>query len=365
MKNNPLESFGMKVFQSLGKPISEFGDNSRYLSPEEFKRLKKIERIAIFKCALAGALSTIIAAIAAVYAEKWFVDVPTAEQSTLYYWLLFGGVTAIAALFEIAYLYIVCIKAAHQIAAVCDVYLIENPESDANLGLSLVRAAMEIPHPSDADAHVSPHRYASKWKLIGIAILYKAKILLTNALAKVIVRKTIARGVARAWLEFIAVPITALWNGIVTYWIVREARVRALGHLTVEAVLPSLNLNDVAEGAQRAVAVSVSSTAKIHPSHSLMLNWLRLSSGTTYTEQLDSAERFEQYFKTLSEKQKQAVLEVFALAIVIDGKVSKQEAAQYEHFSSITKSRPPVQLKEMLHEFINGKEITQLKKVGM
>ena len=352
----------MRVFQSLGKPKSEFGDHSRFLSPAEIAHLKKIERVAIIKCALAGALSTIAAAIAAVYADKWFVEVPEENQSTLNYWLLFGGVTAIAAVIEIAYLYIVCIKAAHQIAAICDVHLIEDPESDANLGLSLVRAAMEIPHPTDADAHVSPHRYASKWKLIGIAILYKAKILLTNALAKVIVRKTIARGVARAWLEFIAVPVTAIWNGIVTYWIVRESRIRALGHLTIDAVLPTLHTKGIAEGAQRAVAVSVSASARIHSSHSLMLDWLRRNADTTYTEQLDSVESFQTYFQSIDTEKKKAVLEIFALAIIIDGKISKKEKAQFEQLLSST-DLPDMDLEEMLNEFINGKEITALKKV--
>ena len=356
-KAGPLEKVGHFVLRKMGPTCPDGGgtlEDQRVLTPEEQQELRAIVRWTVFRAGLVGALSAVAAAVAALYAEKYFSD------DVVRYWLVFGGVSLLGAVIEVGFLYYDALRAVHRISRVSDVELFPEGEERSRMAGIMVRAAMELPNPPDRDPYVNPLRYASKWKILLGALVYKGKILVTNALAKVLIRKVLLRGAARAWLEFIAVPITAAWNAVICFWVLREARIRAMGPSAVAECLPEW-LKDanpmVSEVAQRAVGVCVSASRDLHPNHLRMLEWLRVHHDVHVTEDTEDEDRFMQAVVTLEGVERQCVLDVLAMAIVIDGRMSRRER---EILGKITGVDQGPMLKQMLHQFRSGHGIFSL-----
>ena len=356
-KAGPLEKVGHALLRRMGQTcpdgLSSLEDQ-RILTDDEQLQLKKIARFTVMRAALAGALSAVVAAVAALYAEKYFAD------DTVNYWLLFGGVSLLAAVVEVGFLYYDSLRAVHRISQACDVELFPEGEESSMMAGIMVRAAMELPNPPDKDPYINPLRDASKWRLMLGVIIYKGKIMVSNALAKVLVRKIFIRGAARAWLEFVAVPVTAGWNALVCFWVLREARVRAMGPSTVWQNLPEW-LDDInpelAEVAQRAVGVCVSASRDLHPNHLLMLTWMRENSGLRVTDEPESVELFLQKLEDLNPEDKKRGVDVLAMATIIDGRASKHEL---KILSQVTGVEMKPVMKSMLHTFRSGQGIEGL-----
>lgn len=323
-KAGPLEKVGHAILRRMGKtcPHGVSLDEQRVLTEDEQTKLKNIARWTVFRAGMAGALSAIVAALAAMYAESHFAD------SKINYWLVFGGVSGLSAAFEVGFLYYDALRAVHRISSVCDVELFPEDEERSRMAGVMVRAAMELPNPPDRDPYVNPFRQASKLRVLTGVMFYKGKILVTNALAKVLVRKIFIRGAARAWLEFVAVPVTAAWNAVVCYWVLRQARIRAIGPSALQQVLPGL-LDQVdgkvAEAAQRAVGCCVLASRDLHPNHVRMLEMMREQSGIEVSKMADDHEEFLRNLSDINEHDRAVVLDLYVLAIVVDGKISKGE----------------------------------------
>jgi len=302
-KVGPLEKVGHAVLRRMGKTCPDGGstlEDQRVLTDDEQLELKNIARFTVMRAALAGALSAVVAAVAAMYAEKYFSD------DSLNYWLLFGGASLIAAAVEVGYLYYDSLRAVHRISQACDVELFPEGEERSAMAGIMVRAAMELPNPPDKDPYVNPLREASKWRLLLGSLVYKGKVMVSNALAKVLPK----------WLS--------------------DAD------------------ENLAEVAQRAVGVCVSASRDLHPNHLHMLTWMRKNSGVEVMDQTESVELFLQKLQALDEENKERVLDVLAMATIIDGRASRHEI---KILSQVTggESRPAI--KAMLHQFRSGQGI--------
>jgi hypothetical protein len=175
------------------------------------------------------------------------------------------------------------------------------------------------------------------------------------------VRKIFLRGAARAWLEFVAVPVTAAWNAVICFWVLREARVRAIGPSAVVECLPEWLADaspQLAEAAQRAVGVCVTASRDLHPNHLVMLEWMRENTGVKVTEMADDDGLFRELFARLEETEKSRVCDVLAMAIVIDGKTSGREK---KILSDLAGQDLGAQLKSLLHQFRRGQGIAALR----
>lgn len=324
-KAGPLERAGHAILRRMGPTCPGGGgtlEDQRVLTNEEQALLKSIVRWTVFRAGLAGGLSAVASACAAIYADRLYAD------DLVRYWLLFGGVALLAAVIEVGFLYWDALRGVHRIAHASDVELFPDGESRSRMAGIMVRAAMELPNPPDRDPYVNPFRQASRWRILLGALVYKGKILVTNALAKVLVRKIFLRGAARAWLEFVAVPVTAAWNAVICFWVLREARLRAMGPSAVFERLPEW-LGDasdaLAESAQRAVGVCVTASRDLHPNHLAMLEWMRRNTAHQVTEQADDDAMFFQSIAKLDDGEREKTIKVLAMAIVIDGRASKRE----------------------------------------
>jgi len=363
MKTSPLEKIGTKIFRSLGETSSSLGDSTHLLTADERQALRHTERRTITLAAIAGTLSAIAAGIAAVIAENLYLSGSTETHQTTKYWLLFGSVTAIAAIIEIAYLYYITLRATHKIAGICELKLYHKNTQTSSIAAVLVRAAMELPSPQDTVPHIDPFHGYPKWRLVIIGLIYKSKIMATNAIFKIAVRKIFLRGAARAWLEFLAVPVTAFWNGIVTYWILREARIRALGPSAIAQTLPQL-LTDPAthEAAQRAIACAICCSRNLHPNLADTLTLTREITNITISDAPENLEKFHQSLTPLTPPQKQTVLNILTLATIIDGRIAKKE----KQLLQTTAQRANIQSpdpKPILKTFLNSNQPINLLKL--
>src|SRR5262249_51234454 len=140
-------------------------------------------------------------------------------------WTVIGGATAAASIVEISYLYWDGLRTVHELAREAGLELFPEGERTA-VAQAMARAALELPNPTAAVFGVDPRREASKLGLFFASIVYKLKISVSNFVMKALVRRAFARAFVRAWLPLVSVPVTAAWNGIVAWLILREARVR-------------------------------------------------------------------------------------------------------------------------------------------
>lgn len=231
-----LERVGVRYFRarSTTKPAASSGDAVHMLNAEERRALWLVQAGAIFRSALAGAISGGVSAAAEVVAEPLLPPGASIfSMDGVRYWALLGGITLLAAVLEILFLYWDTLRSVHELARVAGLELFgkDRKSSDEALVGALARAALELPNPIDRTTGVNPHREVKKWRLVLASFAYKAKVGVTNFLVKMLVRRILGRVAVRSMLgalvPFVAVPVTALWNGLVTWKLLREARIRA------------------------------------------------------------------------------------------------------------------------------------------
>ncbi|MEJ7731603.1 MAG: hypothetical protein WKG00_20615 [Polyangiaceae bacterium] len=162
-------------------------------------------------------------------------------------------------------------------------------------------------------------------------MLYKAKVSLTNFLAKLVVRRILGRALVRAWLPLLAVPLTALWNVWVTWVVLREARVRAMGPSAARAMVrvvveahgplsPACRL-----AAARAVASAIVRTEDLHPNLFAVLHEVMEAIGEVPSERFDDPDAFLGSLPELEPADCVLTLRLLVVAAVIDGRFTSAE----------------------------------------
>ncbi|MGH7284795.1 MAG: LBF_2804 family protein, partial [Polyangiaceae bacterium] len=269
-----LERLGVRYFRRLSDAFGKIdaGDGVAYLNPNERKALRRVVRFGVTRAAIAGALSTVVSGTAELIARHHLH--PDSRHATWHtqvqLWTVIALATAGASVVEISFLYWDGLRTVHELAREAGLELFPEGERTA-VAQAMARAALELPNPTAAVFGVDPRREASKLGLFFASIVYKLKISVSNFLVKALVRRALSRAFVRAWLPLVAVPVTATWNGIVAWLILREARVRAMGPSAAIEMIGVLfeNAHDLSDlgraAALRAVASSIVRTRDMHP----------------------------------------------------------------------------------------------------
>jgi hypothetical protein len=340
-----LERVGVRYFRarSTTKRAVSSGDAVHVLNAEERAALRRIQAGAIFRSALAGALSGGVSAAAEVVAEPLLPPGASVfSMDGVRYWTFLGSITLLAAVLEILFLYWDTLRSVHELARVAGLELFgkDRQSSDEALVDALARAALELPNPIDGAERVNPHREVKKWRLVLASLAYKAKVSVTNFLVKLLVRRIMGRvgvrSVLGALVPFVAVPVTAAWNGLVTWKLMREARIRAMGPSAV-AELVDVAFSDVANlsaqgrlSAVRAVAAAIVRTQDLHPNLVRMLTLVSQRAGDTGNNELDDVGVFLATLKTLAPEELRLCLQLLALALAVDGKLTARESTLWK-----------------------------------
>jgi hypothetical protein len=361
---------GRAYFESRSSKVRAVasGDALHVLNDEERRALLKVEVGAIARAALAGALSGGACAAAEVFADVEFANDQVA------YWTLMGVVTVIASIAEIAYIYWETLRSVHELARVAGIELFgpDRKSSDEALIDALARAALELPNPVDTRNGVNPHREAKKWRLVLASLAYKAKVGVTNFLAKLLIRRVMSRVALRGLLPFVALPVTAMWNGIVMWMVLREARIRAMGPSAIEdlvkvifAEVPQLS-EQGRLSAVRAVASAIVRTQDLHPNLVRLLGSVAKRAGDTGKNELDDVGLFLSNLKTLTAEELKVSLQVLSVACVVDGRLSSREKKLWsDALEAAGRSVDYKYVESLLRAFVRGEGFAaELLRVG-
>ena len=307
-------------------------DPIHVLTPVERAGLRRVSRAAVLRAALAGVVNGTLTGLGDLYAAHLFGPLsnhPSISERARY-WAVFGTGAVVFAAVEILYLGWDGLRSVTQLSAIAGLEL--SKDDNKEVALALARAALELPNPPEAVLGVNPHREASKAQLLVASAVYKLKIAVTNFVFKQVIVHGLPSLATRLLLAFTAVPINGIWNGVVCWSVLREARIRVMGPSAaidmLQTVLdgeppPSLAL---ATAIHRAVSSAIVRTRELHPNHVAIVRAVRLRLGEPPQGlELDDSDRFLQQLPELEVAERRVVLRVLAVAAILDGRLVRPE----------------------------------------
>jgi hypothetical protein len=337
------------------------------LSAAEQGSLRAVERGTIVRATFAGALFGTIAGSGEIVARRVLGIEPEAGRA-LAFWAVVGAFAVVASGLEILYLYWAGLRSVHRLAQVARIELFPHGAREERVAVAsaLARAALELPNPRAQLFGIDPMREASKLRIVLGTLAYKAKIGITNFVAKAILRRILVRALLRAWLPMVAVPVVAAWNGIISWRVMREARIRAIGPSAARELVDAA-LGE-ATGAHenlparvqlavfRAVGSTVVQKRDMHPNVVALLHELVARLGDPPDERLDDADAFVASLPELAAEEQRIVLAVLVAAVVLDGRMNRAEARLLDRaHSACGKTADLGYVRGLAHAFVAGR----------
>src|SRR6187431_865166 len=360
-----LERLGGRYLEAQKFAPVRAEDPIHVLNPVERAGLLRVTRGAVLRAALAGAINALATGLGALFAARMLGPEPA--QATwlqhVSYWGLFGVLALIAAVLEIAYLYWDGLRAVRELSLVAGLQL----DSLENLDVryALARAAFELPNPPDLSFGVNPHREASRFTLATASLVYKLKISVTNFVFKALVERAIGRLATRSVLAFTAIPINAIWNALVCFFVLREARIRVMGPSAASEMLDVIFASEAAPSPalltalHRALGAAVVRTSELHPNHISLMRELRQRFGQPLAGvQVDDTRTFLQSLPLLTQAERRTALRVLTVAAILDGRLVKRERRLLLEAYEAAAITPALEHVELLRRaFVSGDPI--------
>ena len=297
-----------------------------------------------------GVLLSALTGLVCVWPTVW---IGVQQQHAIWYiqysWV--GIVTAVSILIEFYLLFLIALKAVHEVSELVNMRSHEKggrPAAGGQRGDGLAgalvgpfsithilsRAALEIQDPELHILGIDPFKRVSKKNLLLLGLLYKCKIILTNLVAKWLLLHTAGPTIAGVSINYIALPVECFWNALVIRRVVKEARLRLFGfalcndvadHILEEKVLEKLS-PAAKIGCLRAIGNAVVLARNYHPNMIvLLLRWqhlLHLHKDHHY----DDWDLFLEALRTASDRERWFLLNLFTIAVAFDGRISHVEA---------------------------------------
>lgn len=364
-----LERAGVGFFKRRHEklPPVEAEDAVHYLNPEERRALRRIQNLCILRAAAAGALSAGVVGIFDAWLFLPFGIDPeaTTSEGQVLYWTALALLTGLTAVVEIGYLYWDALRSVHDLAHAAGLDLFEGEEEERKaVAAALARAALELPNPPERVFGVDPRKEIGKARLVLITVAYKAKIGVTNFLLKALIRRAMGRAVVRGVLAFVAVPVTAVWNALVAWKVLREARIRVMGPSAAvtlcDVILPphrtlsSLGRDTVV----RAVGSSIVRTRDMHPNLQFLLVHVTERLDEPPDKDVDDPAIFLEQLARLPMEEKLVALRILNVASIIDGRLTLAETNLVKD-ALLRAGRQPTAsyVRKLRRAFVQGNEI--------
>jgi len=359
-----MEKLGINYMKKLraSSRLDRIDVKAYILDNEERAKINKIERQAIINVVIAGTLSTLVSGLAGFFADP-LIDLSTSffSAENLTYWSIVLGVTIFASLIEIFYIYYDVMSKAHQLTVAAHLELFRQGEDEKEIGASIVRAALELPNKKDSDLRIDPNRESSKIWILVSTIIYKLKVSLTSFLFRAFIKRMLGRAISRAWLNFMAIPVCAFWNGMVCWLVIREVKIRVLGPSTAFEIIDKISkleyqLSERGKLALlRAIGSCIVRTADLHPNMELMYRAFDEHIMESTTDVIDDSRLFLSELKQLTDVEKRIVLEILVYSSIIDGKVTYREKKLLsEAYAICNLPFDFIKIKQLLNRFRTG-----------
>jgi len=160
-----MERFGIWYLKKLRQnaQVERIDSKVYLLDDKEREEINRIEKKAIYNAVIAGIISTIASGLAAFLADPLNDSASGFFQhnNLLYYSIVFG-VTILASVVEIFYIYYDVMIKTHQLTVAAHMELFCQDDQKNEIGAAIVRGALELPNKMDSDLRIDPRRESSK-----------------------------------------------------------------------------------------------------------------------------------------------------------------------------------------------------------
>lgn len=358
-----LEKIGIRYFSQLSKKL----DYDATIHLKNIPSDKVLQVVAnnvtlntVIIAFLVGALTTVPAVLFEIYYREYF--------TTFDYYLWLSAITVVLLVIEVGILYWLGMRSTYTLAKITGY----EGESDNELPPEydiknmMVRSALELDDPAIEYLGINPRKNVSKKWIFMTAILYKAKIVLSSILIKFILQKVASRYGVRVGFVWVSIPVTAVWDAIVMYKVIKDARLRLFGyHLSkyiIDEVLTDEVMNSYSshtrEGAIRAVSTMMVLAKSYHPNNIILLIRLSQNFDISEAKDYDALDKFLEHLEEASKEEKAFLKNLVGITAVFDAKLTRDEKIalvkifdneeqEYMHF---TKKLQSLLLNNRLHE---------------
>ncbi len=329
-----LEKFGLYYLNRFS--FSNTHHRPFEISDDELSR--KVRRISN-----KGILLSAITGIILVFPIVW-LDVRYANAPFFTHYGIVAAATIISTIIEFYILFLISLKAVHEVADLINMHASEKEYLDGMFGVKniLARTALEIPDPELQILGIDPFKRISKKNLLILGLLYKAKIILSNVIIKLILIFAVGSTIMGVPIAYEALLVEAFWNGVVLKRVVEEARLRLFGFALAEEITANVireglvfQLSEQARiGCIRSIGNAVVMTQNYHPNMVILLLHFHEILQIREEYQYDNWEQFLHTLENVTEKERNFLLDLFTVAAAFDGKLSQMEN---EHLAEVFK----------------------------
>ncbi|MCH8506297.1 MAG: hypothetical protein LAT50_18560 [Ectothiorhodospiraceae bacterium] len=298
------------------------------LGEQALGKLRRIERRAVVYAALAGILSGLLIGGIEVFVRRGLMDgmqgMGWTEQ--LPYWIKFFALAGVVSGIEILFLYWNALRAIGRIGRVAGIRL-KGSSRGTLMVHGLARTALEFPNPRRPVYGIDPYALMPKWKFVMQNLLYRMKVGISSFIVRVLLRRMLGRAALRGAIPLVTGPLYAIWNAIIVWRIMRQARELALGPYAVEELVQRIaeRAGEVGERARQIMLDGVGEmlmrSQNAHPNYIYLLS--RLMEELDCIEQtidVDWSARLKD-LPALNETERQCVVELLVVASLLGGKL--------------------------------------------
>jgi hypothetical protein len=329
---NRVERFGLELLQRHGK---RRGGRVHQWTDEDRAQVRKLQIGAVAWAALAGGLSGAVIGGAEIGFRDPLLGDGGGWRDQLPYWLAYLGIAALVSLVEVLALYWMMLNRVGRISAIAGLG-VGGEDIEQVMAVGLSRAALEMPNPRSPVYGIDPYARVPRWKLLAYTVLYRLKVGATSFILRIVLRRVMARAAVRTFIPLIAIPVFALWNAVVTAWVMREAQLRAAGPLAVKQLgdwlahhEPKLS-RDTQQLVFDVVGESIIRARDAHPNFVLLLTRLFREFDVEPDDVAVEWDAVRRRLEDTEPAQRQAVLVVAMAALVLNGRIRRHQTALVE-----------------------------------
>lgn len=328
-----LERLGVRYFKYLGKQSGT--ENLTNLTIDELPADAVLQTLAGNITGFAAIIAFSIGALT-TFITIWIEWTYKGMLSDTHYYLVYGSVLVVMLAIEFAVLFWLGLKTVYSLACLTGHHQASMhsilPVDDAVPNI-LARAALELPDPVVHYLGIDPLKHLSKSKLFLVAALYKAKVILSSMLVRIMLVDSFGKGGSRTAFSWVAIPITGFWDAFTLYKVAKEARLRLFGHKLAEHIVTQMltdrlidELSPLArEGALRAVATMMVLAQNYHPNMLILLMRLSVTFEINENCEYDNWDDFLSVLDRVKDHERYFLLDLLCVAAAFDGKLSRLE----------------------------------------
>jgi hypothetical protein len=221
-----------------------------------------------------------------------------------------------------------------------------------------------VPNPHHVVHGVDPYALMPRWRLLAHNLLYKVKVGASSFIIRIVMRRLFARAALRGFIPLLAIPLYAVWNAWITWRIVNEATLRALGPGAVDTVVEILKNHEerLSEEASdlllHGMAEMVMRGYDAHPNYILLIKRLVEEIDPEREEIETDWENDKDHLGKIAEAEKAVVLDTLTLAAVLAGRPRRaQRRFLKEVHEQAGRTLDPQAFKKLAKAFTAGKGV--------